>query len=159
MPEIAESICRAGWLRVRREMKRNEIGWEILKQGIKGRGGPEIMKAGVHVYQTKQKGEYWFFWAGEDNLNEITLVAEFPHEGRIKTKPHLGWPCGYIGVMLSVPQVTLAAQGCGSVDRFGRLHSAWQLWEGREPGGVHCPVQSGASHWEWARKSLGPDQE
>lgn len=61
--------------------------------------------------------------------------------------------------MLSVPQVTLAAQGCGSVDRFGRLHSAWQPWEGRESGGVHCPVHSGASHWEWAWKSLGPDQE
>ena len=61
--------------------------------------------------------------------------------------------------MLSVPQVTLAAQGCGSVDRFGRLHSAWQPREGRESGGVHCPVHSGASHWNWAWKSLGPDKE
>ena len=33
--------------------------------------------------------------------------------------------------MLSIPQVTLAAQGCGSVDGFGRLHSAWQPREGR----------------------------
>ena len=71
----------------------------------------------------------------------------------------LGWPCGYIGAMLGVPQVTLAAQGCSSAGRSRRLHAAWQPWEGRAPGEVHCPAQSGFSHWEWARKPPGPDQE
>ena len=60
--------------------------------------------------------------------------------------------------MLSIPQVTLAAQGvalwtglgdCTVLGSHGRAES----------GGVHCPVHSGASHWEWAWKSLGPDRE